>query len=278
MAEFWNNHSAKIIFTVSIILLTMIANKTIKALVNRYTSHKGRALWVNLLASLLPIILWIVAIIVIGSQWQTVSSVISTILTSSGVLALGISLAAQESLTNLIDGMFLSYYKPFEIGDRITLPEKNITGVVSDMNLRHTIIRTFNNSNYIVSNSALYSAIVENSSSSENYTYSMPITISYDSDIDLARKIITEVVSSHPAFIDRRTEEEKLAGKPAVGINFNEFADSGITLKVSITTRDVGTSFGACSDIRYEIKKRFDAEGVRFPFTTITIDNLHKQD
>ena len=91
------------------------------------------------------------------------SKVMSTILAGSGIIAIVVGLAAQESLGNIISGWFIGLFRPFEVGDRVRLVGYDITGKIEDITLRHTVIKTFTNSRVIVPNSKISSTIIENS-------------------------------------------------------------------------------------------------------------------
>jgi small-conductance mechanosensitive channel len=276
--EFMKNYGIRIIFSLAVIIVTVILTRLVKKSAARFEDRKGANLQGKLISNILRVVIWVVAILLIGSQFASFSNTLNTIVTSSGILALGVSMAAQESLSNLIDGIFISSYKPFDIGDRITLPEKNnLTGIVSEMNLRHTIITTFNNTRYIISNSAISNTIIENSSDNDSFSSPITVSITYSSDIDKAMKILEEIVAAHPNTVDKRTEKQKKDGvKKAEAVLYN-FADSSIDLRIPVITKSVAQSYMTCCEIRYQIKKRFDAEGIGFPFPTITIDNPHSQ-
>jgi len=255
------------------IIIVFVLTRIVKNIARAYEKKRGKSTLTKLIESIVNIILWLGAIAYIGSKFDGFSNALSTLLASSGILALGFSLAAQESLSNIIDGLFISVYKPFDIGDRITLPEKNLTGIVTKMNLRHTVITTFNNTNYIISNRFISDAIIENSSDNDSYSHPIDIEISYDSDIDKAMTIMANIIGNHPSFIDKRCQEDIDAKKPKVKVFFKAYGASGIQLRASMVTKDVGTSFASCSEIRYQIKKEFDKQGIKFPYQTITIDS-----
>jgi len=271
----WSEHHGQIITSIVVLVLTVLVARIVKSATRKYEKRGNSSLHASFLAKLLYALVWVIGITTIGSQFSGFATALNTILTSSGILALGVSLAAQESLTNLIDALFISAYKPFDLGDRIILPEKNnLTGVVTEMNLRHTIIKTYNNSSYIISNSALSNTIIENTTKNDSYTYPLIVSITYDSDIDKAMALLEDIVSSHPLVVDQRSPEQIANKEKQVKAVVHNFGASSMDLRVPVVTRNVGDNFSACADIRYQIKKRFDAEGIGFPFTTITIDNL----
>lgn len=92
--------------------------------------------------------------------------------------------------------------------------------------------------------------------------------ISYDSNIDLAMKIIQEEAMAHPNFIDKRTDEEKDKGNPAVIVRLLDFGESSINLRAQVWAEDPGKGFELKCDINKSIKERFDREGIEIPFPT----------
>ncbi|MEP1139691.1 MAG: mechanosensitive ion channel family protein, partial [Balneola sp.] len=145
---------------------------------------------------------------------------------SAGLLAIAVGFAAQQALANIVSGVFIVIFKPYKIGDRI-LVRTDLNGVVEDINLRHTVIRNFENKRIIIPNSVISNEVLINS----NYTDSkiikwIDMSISYDSDLDLARVIMTEEVESHPNFIDGRTQLQIDEGDPLVPVRLISFGES----------------------------------------------------
>ena len=71
----------------------------------------------------------------------------------AGVMALIIGFASQKAFSNIISGIFIAIFHPFRVGDIIKFSDK--IGVVEDINLRHTVIRNFENKRYIIPNSII---------------------------------------------------------------------------------------------------------------------------
>lgn len=117
-------------------------------------------------------------------------------------------------------------------------------------------------------------AIIENSSRNDCIAYPLDVSITYSSDLDKAIEILQRVVSTNEDFLDQRTPEDIEKGVPPVNIIVTGFGDYGINIRATVVQKDIGTSFKACQNIRKAIKKEFDANGIGFPFQTITIDNL----
>lgn len=204
-------------------------------------------------------------------QVPPLSQVAQTILAGSGIIALGISLSAQESLSNIIGGIFISIFRPFDVGDRITLIDSNITGYIEDITLRHTVIKTFTNTRVIVPNATINKEVVENSSfNGVNASSFIDVSVAYEADIDKAMEIMADIIGNHPLYYDTRPEDQR-DSTPKVRVYVRELGAGGVSLRASMWTQTVDENFNACSEVRLAIKKAYDAAGIEIPYTKYTI-------
>lgn len=216
-------------------------------------------------------IVYLAGVLFFISQIPQMSKVVQTILAGSGILALALSLSAQESLNNILSGLFIALFKPFEAGDRVTLVSNGLTGTVEDITLRHTIITTFTNTRVVVPNATMNKEIIENSNLIDaRVSNFIDVTVAYESDIERAMEIMAEVIGSHPYYWDMRTGEAAET-TPKVKVYVRELGASGIALRANLWTRTVNENFEACSDVRLQIKLAFDRAGIEIPYTKYTI-------
>ena len=102
----------------------------------------------------------LVIILGIATCAQIVGFPIGSIVAGAGLVGLTISLAAQESASNLFSGIVILLDKPFSIGDWITVG--NVEGEVIDINFRSTRIRSMDHSVVIITNSQICASTVQN--------------------------------------------------------------------------------------------------------------------
>ncbi|MFO7636515.1 MAG: mechanosensitive ion channel family protein [Clostridia bacterium] len=199
------------------------------------------------------------------------------IFAGSGILALIIGFASQETFSNIISGFFIIVFKPFRVGDRISFIDKNCIGIVEDITFRHTVIRTFENKRIIVPNSMANKEMIENANLVEEKVCSLiDFDISYDSDVDKAMAIIREEVEGHVHFLDNRTDEEKKTSVPAVPVRLIGFEDSAVRLRAWAWSVSPLNGFLLKCDVNKSIKERFDREGVEIPYPHRTL--VYKKD
>jgi small-conductance mechanosensitive channel len=123
----------------------------------------GRVIYVAILA---------IGFVIILTIWNTGIVLPVTLI---GALTVALSLALQDVLKNLVSGVYLLLERPFSIGDRITLAP--YTGVIEDIEIRYTSLRTADGQRVIIPNSMLFSSAVVNLSAYENRRAGFTVTI-----------------------------------------------------------------------------------------------------
>lgn len=189
---------------------------------------------------------------------------------SAAVVAIG--LASQDAIGDAIDGVFISIFKPFSVGDRVKLISRDITGTISDINLRYTSIKTIENNVLMIPNSLMNDEIIENDNMEDPRIKAfLDVQISYESDVKLAKKLLTELIINHPLFVDNRTEQDKINGVAPVSILLRNLSSNGIDLRATVCSANINNSFILCSDLREQLLIVFKENGIIIPYHTVTV-------
>lgn len=245
--------SNKFVLSLITLIITLIALKIIKVIFKKHNTRNQ--IHMNFLKSLLQAVVVLIAVFNIGNNITLFKSFSTTILASSSLLVVVIGFAFQEGLSTIIHGFMISIFHPFDIGDRIRIEEENITGIVENITLRHTVIKNLTTSASIeIPNDIMDKAIIENFHYNENelHTSFLDMSISYEDDIEKAMEIMKTEVIKHPLTIDKRTEED---------------IANGIELRaVAVVTKTINENFTVCSDIRLNIIKSFREKGISIPY------------
>ena len=242
--------------------------------IDRTFTKIGRNKNLNLkfLNSFLKGLAWVIGVLQVVALVPGMSSFTKTLLAGSGIAAVVLGLAAQESFGNLISGMLIAVFHPFQVGDRIHLINNDITGFVEDITLRHTVIRTLTNSRIISPNSEMGKEKIENADYGDSTASSfLDMSVAYESNLEQAMEVMAKVIGEHPLYCDVRTDEEKAQGVPKVKVFVREFGESGIMLRANMWTRTTSENFEACSDARLAIKKAFDEKGIEIPYNKVVV-------
>lgn len=262
--------------TVVILIITYVIVKVIGKIFNK--QQLSGKIHMKFLKNIIIAIIWMISLTSIASQFTVFSSLAKTVLAGSGILAAILGLAAQASFANIISGIMISVFRPFDIGDRIKIVGDDTAGFVEDITLRHTVIRTYMNVRLIIPNSTMGSAKIENSTYSKGACYPIDVTIAYE-DRDKryrALEIMEEIVTQHPLFYDNRTDEQKLNGDKPVNATCVSLGESGIDLRVLMWTENVIDNNKACSDCRLKILDRFEEENIEIPYNKLVVIDDNK--
>ncbi|MBK5212790.1 MAG: mechanosensitive ion channel family protein [Flavobacteriaceae bacterium] len=203
--------------------------------------------------------------------FPSLKGVAQAALGGAGVIALIAGVASQEALANLVGGVFIISFKPFKIGDIIKISD-SMVGTVVDITFRHTVIRNFENKMIVIPNAIINKEKLINYDLGElKICERIEFEISYESDLDLAKKIMREESEKHPLIIDNRSETDVSDGKPMVRTALISINESTLTVRAWTWTRNYNDAFNMRCDLLESVKKRFDKEGIDLAYPHRTI-------
>ncbi len=259
----------------AVLLVTMIvaflANRFFKRLIRRSTEEmQNDPTNYQFLRHAVNAIIYMIGFSIAIYSIPDLRALASSLLAGAGILAVAIGFASQQALSNIISGVFIVLFKPFRVNDRVKIRE--MTGVIEDITLRHTIIRDFENRRIIIPNSLISDEIIVNSDFGDGKICKwIDIGISYDSSIEKARKIIKEEILNHPLHIDPRTAKNIDDGDELAPVKVITLGESAINLRAWAWAKDSADAFKMSCDLYESIKIKFDTEGVEIPFPHRTL-------
>ena len=213
------------------------------------------------------LLVFITAGLVFVSLIPGLQGLFSTLLASAGLTALVFGFAAKSTLSNFISGMSLAVYRPFRIGDKVEIDNK--VGTVEDITLRHTIVRTWRHERLIIPNEKIDNMTLVNFTIIDQHILcTVQFGVSYDTDLDLARRLILEEADACP-HIDKSHED-----KPWVRVISHQ--DFSISLRFYAWVKNKDDDWLTQFWMLESVKKRFDTEGVEIPFPYRTL--VYKKD
>ena len=212
------------------------------------------------------LLVYITALILFVSLVPGLEPLLGTLLAGAGVTALVLGFAAQSTLSNLVSGVGLAIYRPFRIGDKVSIEGEY--GTIEDMTFRHTIVRTWENKRLVIPNKNIDNITLVNYSLIDpKILCRIEFGVSYDTDLDLARRLILEETERCP---HRMSDAEQ----PRVRIISH--GDFSIGLRLFVWAPDMDEAWELRWWMMEHVKKRFDAEGVEIPFPYRTL--VYKKD
>ncbi len=183
---------------------------------------------------------------------------ITGVLAAAGILGIVIGFAAQTSVSNIISGFFLIADKPFEIGEAIEIDGQ--AGVVLDISLLSTRIRTFDNRYLRIPNSAVANARIVNLSRYEIRRLDIPVGIAYKENIQKALDILDSVIKSN----------ENILLEPEPMIIITKFGESSIDFEIRVWIQR-SALFTTRTELIKGIKNAFDDADIEIPFPHRTV-------
>lgn len=191
-------------------------------------------------------------------------AVASSMLTGAGILAVAIGFASQQALSNIVSGLFIVMFKPFRVNDRLKIRD-DLSGVVEDITLRHTVIRNVENRRIIIPNSIITQEVIINATlNDEKILKRLEIGIGYKADIDKARALITEEAMKHPLKIDGRNEKQIAKGRPEVLVRVVSLTPYAVTMRAYIWAANHVDAFAMGCDLLESIKNVLMQKGLKF--------------
>jgi len=189
-------------------------------------------------------------------------SFLESLSTIGAAATLAIGFALQDVLKNFAAGIFIFTDKPFRIGDWIEWDGNS--GVVEDISLRVTRVRTFDNELLTVPNANLTDDVIKNPVAKDQLRLKYLFGIGYDDDIDTATEIIIEEAEAH----------ENILEDPAPSVRLTELGDSSVGLQSRIWISNPSRSDFVNTRGEYvkNVKEEFDAQDIDIPYPNRTIN------
>lgn len=251
-----------------IYLVVQVMVKFVSFLFRRALNKKGQVLLDSTNAGFLRRIcvyaIYIIGIASVLALIPGMDKVSNSILASAGILAMAVGFASQEALSNIISGMFIIFSKPFRVGDYIKV-DGTTEGTVTEITLRHTVIRNMENRMILVPNSVINKSTIINSTIDDPSTrVYIEVGVSYGTDLNKAMDVMREEIKKHPFLLLK----DKINGREDVLVQVIQLGDSAITLRAYAWAATSGNAFAMKCDLLKAIKERFDAEKIEIPYPT----------
>lgn len=175
---------ALLVFIVGLYLINWIASLATKGLKKNGLDVSLQSFLSSMISVALKIMLLITVAGMLGIQTTSFVAVI-------GALGLAVGLALQGSLSNFAGGVLILVFKPFKVGDLIE--SQGQSGVVTEIQIFNTILLTSDHKTVILANGAVSNATIINYSKQGSLRVDLIASVSSDTDLELAKKVILEV-------------------------------------------------------------------------------------
>jgi small conductance mechanosensitive channel len=208
------------------------------------------------LASLASIAMKVMLLLSVAAQFGVNTTSFIAII---GALMVGIGMALNGSIGHFASGVMLMIFKPFRVGDLVTIGGGS-TGVVESINAFNTTLATLDNKRIIIANSNVTGNTITNISGQGTVGVELTFGIDYNASIDQARQIILGVGEACPYVLK----------DPAQGVVVAELGDNSVNL----ATRPFCKSEHYWDTFFYmneHVKKELDKAGISIPFPQVDV-------
>ncbi|MEZ8968556.1 mechanosensitive ion channel family protein [Vibrio breoganii] len=236
-----------------LILSTRVVVKLVRQVIKKTVSSKNlnlSQLMQNFFIGISGNIVWIIGIMIALAQ---LGLNLAPVLTGFGIAGVIIGFALQDTLSNFAAGMMLLIYRPFDVGDFVFAG--SVDGKVSHMSLVNTTIKTFDNQIIIIPNGKIWGDVIKNVTHERLRRVDMVFGIGYADDLLKAEKILTEIVTAHPATLKNP--------EPNIRVHTLNTSSVDFIVRPWVKTDDYWDVYW---DITKEVKLTFDREGISIPF------------
>jgi MscS family membrane protein len=184
-----------------------------------------------------------------------------------GLTGFAISLAAKDTITNIISGIVIMFDAPFKIGDRVDIPALGTWGDVQEIGMRSTRVVTRDNRLVIIPNGLVVdSQVVNYSQPDPTYRLQVDLGIGTSMNVPWVKQVLEDAV---------RGVDGVLADKP-VQVLFTGFGASSNTFRARWWVATPGEKRASVDSVCAAIQKTADEKGIDMPVPIYSLDNRVK--
>lgn len=262
--DFIQNGGVKIVAAIAMItfgfLIILIITRFVKKkTVTSKNLDNSASSFITAIVSLISYVgLFILVISILGFST-------SGVIAAFGSIALAISLGLQNTLSSLTNGIVLIFTKPFKSGDYVNIG--GTEGTIKEIKLFSVKIVTLENITIIIPNSTVLNSVITNYSKLPSRRIEIKIPVAYDSDVELVKKTIFNIVN----------QDKRILKEPTPFCRLTEYADSSInfTLKCWCNTN---VFWDVKYDLLESIINEFRSNKIEIPYNKLDVNLIKDGD
>ena len=242
----------KLIFiTVFAFFVTWFVLRLFKRIVYRTLSEDAKLKF----SGIFTFVNYFVYVVVVIITFDTLGIKVTALFAASAALLVGVGLALQTFIQDIISGIFIIADQSVNVGDIVEVDGQ--VGRVVNITLRTTRAVNRENKVLIIPNHKFLTSILFNWTENGSLTRELiHVGVAYNSDMDKVTALLTGIAANHP----------KVLKNPPPKVLFNNFGDSSLELTLVFTMNRSFEANAVKSDLRFNILARFRKEGIEIPF------------
>jgi potassium efflux system protein len=236
-----------------LIFFTFLSRIIRKALQNRVLPRTR--LDIGARASFVNVVIYAFWILAIYTGINILGINLSSLAFMAGALGIGIGFGLQNIVNNFISGVILLFDPSIQVGDMVQIGED--WGTINRINIRTTIVQSFDNAALIIPNSQMLSNKVTNWSYKDpKVRRQVDVGVAYGSDVQKIRTILLQIVSDMPDIME----------DPAPRVDFMDFGDSALIFRIRFWITSPDYWLTAPTELRFRIDEEFKKNGIEIAF------------
>jgi small conductance mechanosensitive channel len=260
VANYLVANSSKLLGGLFIIIVGVLISRSIAKVMNR--ALERRLLDPPLRMLLVRLARWGTLAIALIIALETCGFHMTALIAGVSVAGVGVGIAMQGLLSNIIAGLTIIFTKPFRVGEYIAILSTN--GVVDTIELTTTTLLKPDTSHIVIPNHKIIGEILQNYGVIRQLDLS--VGVSYDTDLNRAQTLIQEILRSNP----------RVLREPGPAVLVERMGDSAviIAIKPFVKLQDCGA---AMTELNQTIVEKFRAGKIEIPFPQREIRVLNSE-
>lgn len=203
---------------------------------------------------------YFVYLIVILITFDNIGVNVTAIFAASAALLVGVGLALQTFIQDIISGIFIIADKAVHVGDIIDIDGQ--IGKVENITLRTTRAVNIDNKVLIIPNHKFLTSILYNWTENGVITREhIKLSVAYDSDVNVVQQLLIDCAAQH----------KQVLKKPVPSVLLKDFGDNALIFQLFFTINKSFIAEKVKSDIRFSILAAFDKNKIEIPFPQRTL-------
>jgi len=251
-----------ILIVIAVFILTYLSLKLFRKIIYRTLSEEAKVKF----KSIFSFINYFIYVVVILIAFDNIGVNVTAIFAASAALLVGVGLALQTFIQDIISGIFIIADQAVHVGDIIEVEGQ--VGKVENITLRTTRAVTRENKVLIIPNHKFLTSILYNWTENGAITKEfITVGVAYGSDVEEVKRILIESADNHQAVLKH----------PEPFVLFEDYGDSALQFQLFFSIKESFVANIVKSDIRFVIFQAFRTHNIEIPFPQRTISYLQPQ-
>ena len=192
ITTFFHDRVWNIVIFFAILVVGIIVIKIVMAALKKILSKtKMEKIAQQFLCTIVKFVLWLVLVLILLNR---IGVDITGLLTAFSAVILAVGMALQNAIANVANGIIIISSHMFKKGDYIVVG--GVEGNITDINFMFTTLITVDNKRITLPNSSIINSNVTNLGAYPKRRVDFTFSVAYESDVDLVKKIVTDVMAS----------------------------------------------------------------------------------